>query len=240
MTRAAASPMGARDRAPTPIPRRALPEAHVSRQEGPDAVRPLHHALRLRRRRRDARRCPRPPAGAGRPRRAARLRRGLDGGAPLRPLRTRRPAESDPRGGRPGGADQPDPDRPDGEHRPVVASHPAGRGPGAPGQPHPGPGRRGLRPRHLALRGAAVPSARRPEEGPGEPRALSRDRRDRAEGVDRGAVRPRGPELHLSRCPTRGSRIRGIRPTRRGRTAIGSSSCASPRSPTSGRIRRSG
>ena len=56
MTRAAASPMGARDRAPTPIPRRALPEAQASRQEGPDAVRPLHHALRLRRRRRDARR----------------------------------------------------------------------------------------------------------------------------------------------------------------------------------------
>ena len=223
MTRAAAS----RGRAPRPRagtdPRsRALPGVRVSRQEGPDAVRPLHHALRLRRRRRDAGRRPRQPAGAGRPGRAARLRRGLDGGAPLRPLRSRGPAESDPRRGGPGRADEPDPDRPDGEHRPLVASHPAGRGPGHPGQPHAGPGRRRLRPRHLALRGAAVPSARRPEEGPGEPRALSRDRRDRAEGLDRGAVRPRGARTTPFPPPTRGSRIRGIRPTRRGRTAIGS------------------
>ena len=77
---------------------------------------------------------------------------------------------------------------------------PAGRGPRPPGQPHPGPGRRRIRPRHLALRGAAVPSARRPAEGRREPRALSRDRRDRAEGLDRGALRPPGPELHVSRA----------------------------------------
>ena len=45
--------------------------------------------------------------------------------------------------------------------------------------------------------GPAVPSSRRPPQGPGEPRALSRDRRDRAEGLDRGALRPPGAELHV-------------------------------------------
>ena len=215
-------------------------DSRASRAGGFDAVRPLHHAVRLWRRGRDAGGRPRPPPGASRPGRAARLRRGVDGRAPLRPLRARRPPQSDPGGRRPGRADEPHPDRPDGEHRALVASHPAGRGPRAPGQPHPGPGRRGLRPRDLALRGAAVPSARRSAEGCREPRALSRDRRDRAEGLDRGALRPPGPELHVSRRPIRGSRIPAIRRIPPGRTATACSSCASRRSPTSGPIRRSG
>ena len=123
---------------------------------------------------------------------------------------------------RPGGADEPHPDRPDGEHRAVVASDPAGGGPGDPGQSHPRPRRRRFRPRHLALRGPAVPSPRRSEEGPGEPRAVPRDRRDRAEGLDRGAVCPRRSEIHL---PGPGHPVRAplaIQPTQHGRTATGS------------------
>ncbi len=163
------------------------------------AIRPVHDTLRLRRRRRDAGGPARQPARAGRPGRGARVRRRVDGGASLRPLRPRRPAESDPGRRRSRGADHEDPDRPDGQHRRVVAPDPVGRGPGHPRQPEPRAGRRRLRPGRVALRGAAVPSARGPAKRPGESRALSRDRGDRPEGLERGAIRARGPELHLSR-----------------------------------------
>ena len=190
-------------RAPTPHRRQAASGRPPATSATPDrekahAVRPVHDALRLRRRRRDAGGPAREPARAGRPGGRARVRRRVDGGASLRPLRPRRPAESDPgrRGSR--GADHEDPDRPDGQHRRVVAPDPVGRGPGHPRQPEPREGRRRLRPGRVALRGAAVPSARGPAERPGESRALSRDRGDRPEGLERGAIRARGPELHLS------------------------------------------
>src|SRR5581483_10222066 len=44
---------------------------------------------------------------------------------------------------------------------------------------------------------AAVPPARGPPQGRREPRALPRDGRDRPPGVDGGALRPPGAELHV-------------------------------------------
>src|SRR5581483_10116926 len=67
---------------------------------------------------------------------------------------------------------------------------------------------------------AAVPPARGPPQGRREPRALPRDGRDRPPGVDGGALRPPGAELHVTgprhavRPPAvpAGPRVAGRRP----------------------------
>ena len=120
-------------------------------------------------------------------------------GAPLRALWRGRSAEPHPARRGPRGADVEDSHRTDGEHRPVVAPHTARRGPRHAGQHDRGPRGGRLRQGHLALRGPAVPSQRRPSQRQGEQGAVPGDGGYSAEDMDRRVLLAPGRKLHLPR-----------------------------------------
>ena len=182
-----------------------------------DEVLDLHHHPALR----DATRPgSRRPSRAGGSRRGDGLPRGVDRRAPLRAVRCRRPSEPDPGRRRPRGPHHADPHRSNGEYRGVVASDPAGRGHRNPRQPEQGARRGGVRARHPALRGAAIPPAR------GTPARIAKtascsSKRSSAYGGSgpRSTLRTMAPTTPF-RPPAPSSATPCIRRIRDGRTAI--------------------